>query len=148
MLSSNAWYTSTFAGCHSSGCKLHILLSFSSLWWCTVMPMNLYVSETNGKTCYFQPIFHDGMKEWSCCKKRSHDFSLFLEIPGYVSFVFLQLRIRFSSVSRTLGFNFASKNELEPAFCCPQTTTSTLYVFYLLPLDSDSHFLIFEYVAT
>ncbi|KAK6275644.1 hypothetical protein POUND7_005353 [Theobroma cacao] len=28
------------------------------------------------------PIFHDGMKEWSCCKKRSHDFSLFLEIPG------------------------------------------------------------------
>ncbi|KAL8095954.1 hypothetical protein AgCh_037072 [Apium graveolens] len=28
------------------------------------------------------PLFHDGMKEWSCCKKRSHDFSLFLEIPG------------------------------------------------------------------
>ncbi|VFQ84987.1 unnamed protein product [Cuscuta campestris] len=27
-------------------------------------------------------MFHDGMKEWSCCKKRSHDFSLFLEIPG------------------------------------------------------------------
>ncbi|CAL5209607.1 unnamed protein product [Lathyrus oleraceus] len=19
------------------------------------------------------PLFHDGMKEWSCCKKRSHD---------------------------------------------------------------------------
>ncbi|KAI6696226.1 hypothetical protein NL676_016345 [Syzygium grande] len=28
------------------------------------------------------PIFHDGMKEWSCCKKRSHDFSEFLGIPG------------------------------------------------------------------
>ncbi|XP_015883081.4 cysteine and histidine-rich domain-containing protein RAR1-like [Ziziphus jujuba] len=28
------------------------------------------------------PIFHDGMKEWSCCMRRSHDFSLFLEIPG------------------------------------------------------------------
>ncbi|XP_020686800.1 cysteine and histidine-rich domain-containing protein RAR1 [Dendrobium catenatum] len=28
------------------------------------------------------PIFHDGMKEWSCCKQRSHDFSLFLAIPG------------------------------------------------------------------
>uniref|UniRef100_A0A0D9VGP4 CHORD domain-containing protein n=1 Tax=Leersia perrieri TaxID=77586 RepID=A0A0D9VGP4_9ORYZ len=28
------------------------------------------------------PIFHDGMKEWSCCKQRSHDFSLFLDIPG------------------------------------------------------------------
>ncbi|MFQ6632184.1 hypothetical protein Gotur_009779 [Gossypium turneri] len=35
-------------------------------------------------SCSFHasPIFHDGMKEWSCCKKRSHDFSLFLEIPG------------------------------------------------------------------
>ncbi|KAL6899825.1 hypothetical protein ACP4OV_006483 [Aristida adscensionis] len=31
---------------------------------------------------FFQPVFHDGMKEWSCCKQRSHDFSLFLEIPG------------------------------------------------------------------
>ncbi|KAI4383075.1 hypothetical protein MLD38_008955 [Melastoma candidum] len=28
------------------------------------------------------PIFHDGMKEWSCCKRRSHDFSEFLAIPG------------------------------------------------------------------
>eukprot|EP00262_Sarcandra_glabra_P010432 TRINITY_DN25717_c0_g1_i1.p1 TRINITY_DN25717_c0_g1~~TRINITY_DN25717_c0_g1_i1.p1 ORF type:complete len:222 (+),score=29.66 TRINITY_DN25717_c0_g1_i1:128-793(+) len=28
------------------------------------------------------PLFHDGMKEWSCCKKRSHDFSLFLALPG------------------------------------------------------------------
>ncbi|RCV06677.1 hypothetical protein SETIT_1G182100v2 [Setaria italica] len=31
---------------------------------------------------FFQPLFHDGMKEWSCCKQRSHDFSLFLAIPG------------------------------------------------------------------
>ncbi|KAI9112111.1 hypothetical protein K1719_017007 [Acacia pycnantha] len=28
------------------------------------------------------PLFHDGMKEWSCCKKRSHDFTSFLAIPG------------------------------------------------------------------
>ncbi|OAY48311.1 cysteine and histidine-rich domain-containing protein RAR1 isoform X1 [Manihot esculenta] len=28
------------------------------------------------------PIFHDGIREWSCCKKRSYDFTLFLEIPG------------------------------------------------------------------
>ncbi|KAL0403085.1 UNVERIFIED_CONTAM: K(+) efflux antiporter 5 [Sesamum radiatum] len=35
-----------------------------------------------GTTALSLPIFHDGMKEWSCCKKRSHDFSLFLEIPG------------------------------------------------------------------
>ncbi|KAL3521465.1 hypothetical protein ACH5RR_019614 [Cinchona calisaya] len=33
-------------------------------------------------TYHDAPIFHDGIKEWSCCKKRSHDFSLFLEIPG------------------------------------------------------------------
>ncbi|XP_074291463.1 cysteine and histidine-rich domain-containing protein RAR1 isoform X1 [Silene latifolia] len=35
-------------------------------------------------SCRFHdsPLFHDGMKQWSCCKKRSHDFSLFLEIPG------------------------------------------------------------------
>ncbi|CAA0809519.1 Cysteine and histidine-rich domain-containing protein RAR1 [Striga hermonthica] len=33
-------------------------------------------------TYHDAPIFHDGMKEWSCCKQRSHDFSLFLEIPG------------------------------------------------------------------
>eukprot|EP00252_Welwitschia_mirabilis_P025834 TRINITY_DN8229_c0_g1_i4.p1 TRINITY_DN8229_c0_g1~~TRINITY_DN8229_c0_g1_i4.p1 ORF type:complete len:192 (-),score=36.30 TRINITY_DN8229_c0_g1_i4:175-750(-) len=31
------------------------------------------------------PIFHDGGKEWSCCKQRSHDFSLFLAIPGCVT---------------------------------------------------------------
>ncbi|KAJ4950083.1 hypothetical protein NE237_026915 [Protea cynaroides] len=33
-------------------------------------------------TYHDAPIFHDGMKEWSCCKQRSHDFSLFLAIPG------------------------------------------------------------------
>lgn len=36
-------------------------------------------------SCHYHPgppLFHDGGKEWSCCKQRSHDFSLFLEIPG------------------------------------------------------------------
>jgi hypothetical protein len=28
------------------------------------------------------PIFHDALKGWSCCKKRSTDFSEFLSIPG------------------------------------------------------------------
>ncbi|KAF8052638.1 hypothetical protein N665_1526s0003 [Sinapis alba] len=29
-------------------------------------------------SCQFHasPFFHDGMKEWSCCKQRSHDFTL------------------------------------------------------------------------
>ncbi|KAL3524199.1 hypothetical protein ACH5RR_017033 [Cinchona calisaya] len=35
-------------------------------------------------TYHDAPIFHDGIKEWSCCKKRSHDFSSFLEIPGSI----------------------------------------------------------------
>ncbi|KAJ8633899.1 hypothetical protein MRB53_027235 [Persea americana] len=33
-------------------------------------------------TYHASPMFHDGMKEWSCCKQRSHDFNLFLGIPG------------------------------------------------------------------
>ncbi|CAM0945715.1 unnamed protein product [Alopecurus aequalis] len=35
-------------------------------------------------SCHYHsnPMFHDGMKEWTCCKQRSHDFSLFLAIPG------------------------------------------------------------------
>ncbi|XP_014212927.1 cysteine and histidine-rich domain-containing protein [Copidosoma floridanum] len=28
------------------------------------------------------PIFHEGMKYWSCCKKKTTDFSIFLEQPG------------------------------------------------------------------
>lgn len=28
------------------------------------------------------PLFHDGVKEWTCCRKRSHDFSTFMNIPG------------------------------------------------------------------
>eukprot|EP01018_Ginkgo_biloba_P025841 Gb_05210 [translate_table: standard] len=39
---------------------------------------SLYQSETVFKN----PLFHDGGKEWSCCKQRSYDFSLFLAIPG------------------------------------------------------------------
>lgn len=28
------------------------------------------------------PVFHDALKGWSCCKKRSTDFTEFLKIPG------------------------------------------------------------------
>ncbi|XP_061373954.1 cysteine and histidine-rich domain-containing protein RAR1 isoform X1 [Gastrolobium bilobum] len=43
-----------------------------------------YEDDNPDGSCQYHdsPIFHDGMKEWSCCKKRSHDFTLFLEIPG------------------------------------------------------------------
>ncbi|XP_062580446.1 cysteine and histidine-rich domain-containing protein 1-like [Saccostrea cucullata] len=29
-----------------------------------------------------QPVFHDALKGWSCCKKRSTDFTEFLNTPG------------------------------------------------------------------
>lgn len=28
------------------------------------------------------PIFHEGMKYWSCCRKKTTEFSVFLEQPG------------------------------------------------------------------
>ena len=28
------------------------------------------------------PLFRDGNKEWTCCGQKSHDFSLFMDIPG------------------------------------------------------------------
>lgn len=31
-----------------------------------------------------EPIFHEGLKYWSCCQKRTTDFSAFLEQPGCV----------------------------------------------------------------
>ncbi|EPS64458.1 hypothetical protein M569_10325, partial [Genlisea aurea] len=53
---------------------------------CQRIGCNAVFSENDnpdGSCIYHEsPIFHDGIKEWSCCKKRSHDFSLFLEIPG------------------------------------------------------------------
>lgn len=37
------------------------------------------------KECSYHPgvpIFHEGMKYWSCCQKKTTDFSIFLEQPG------------------------------------------------------------------
>uniref|UniRef100_UPI00358F3DDB cysteine and histidine-rich domain-containing protein 1-like isoform X2 n=1 Tax=Myxine glutinosa TaxID=7769 RepID=UPI00358F3DDB len=43
--------------------------------------------ERKENTCCCQhhpgvPIFHDALKSWSCCKKKTTDFSQFLSIPG------------------------------------------------------------------
>jgi len=47
-----------------------------------------YVKESNAEgACRHHPgppVFHDGGKEWGCCKQRSHDFALFMSIPGCV----------------------------------------------------------------
>ncbi|XP_072361633.1 cysteine and histidine-rich domain-containing protein 1-like [Scyliorhinus torazame] len=41
-------------------------------------------SNSQDACCYHPgvPIFHDALKGWSCCKKRTIDFSEFLAIPG------------------------------------------------------------------
>jgi len=42
-------------------------------------------NENTDESCRYHPggpIFHDALKGWSCCKKRSTDFSEFLAIPG------------------------------------------------------------------
>jgi len=42
-------------------------------------------SENGEDSCQHHPggpIFHEGYKGWSCCKKRSTDFTEFLNIPG------------------------------------------------------------------
>ena len=45
-----------------------------------------YSEDSNeAESCRFHsaaPVFHDGTKEWPCCGKRSHDFTLFMDIPG------------------------------------------------------------------
>lgn len=41
--------------------------------------------ESNQETCKYHsgiPVFHEGMKYWSCCKKKTTDFSVFLQQPG------------------------------------------------------------------
>ncbi|KAL4357837.1 hypothetical protein AHAS_Ahas09G0226600 [Arachis hypogaea] len=64
-------------------CRYHDSLFFMIFYQFTFHLACLGLALIDGQTSFLQgPIFHDGMKEWSCCKKRSHDFSLFLEIPG------------------------------------------------------------------
>ncbi|OWF43946.1 cysteine and histidine-rich domain-containing protein 1-like [Mizuhopecten yessoensis] len=43
------------------------------------------LNANNDGDCQYHPggpVFHDALKGWSCCKKRSTDFSEFLSIPG------------------------------------------------------------------
>lgn len=43
---------------------------------------------SDSETCMYHPgipIFHEGMKYWSCCQKKTTEFSVFLELPGCTS---------------------------------------------------------------
>ncbi|XP_022647802.1 cysteine and histidine-rich domain-containing protein 1-like isoform X1 [Varroa destructor] len=40
---------------------------------------------TNNETCYYHegaPVFHEGMKYWSCCQRKTSDFAAFLDQEG------------------------------------------------------------------
>ncbi|XP_011505304.1 PREDICTED: cysteine and histidine-rich domain-containing protein [Ceratosolen solmsi marchali] len=42
-------------------------------------------SKSNDEVCIYHPgvpVFHEGIKYWSCCKKKTTDFTVFLEQPG------------------------------------------------------------------
>ncbi|XP_065649068.1 cysteine and histidine-rich domain-containing protein 1 isoform X2 [Hydra vulgaris] len=44
-----------------------------------------FFEEDNKEECQFHPgipVFHDAYKGWSCCKKKSTDFTEFLNMPG------------------------------------------------------------------
>nr|CAI5836653.1 unnamed protein product [Callosobruchus analis] len=41
--------------------------------------------DTNNSLCTYHPgvpIFHEGMKYWSCCQRKTSDFNSFLNQPG------------------------------------------------------------------
>ena len=47
-------------------------------------------------SCQFHPgvpVFHDALKGWSCCKKRSTDFTEFLNIPVSVWIYYLYMSL-------------------------------------------------------
>ncbi|KAG5230584.1 PPHB SUSCEPTIBLE family protein [Salix suchowensis] len=69
------------------------------------------------------PFFHDGMKEWSCCKKRSHDFSLFLEIPGCKTGKHTTEKPVLTKAKATP--TPSPKNPFSPPIAAPATNTSS-----------------------
>ena len=75
------YFTTTVLSSNSSPDHFILLqaVSFPLCWEAFLFRKSSSVSL---RYTFFQPMFHDGMKEWSCCKQRSHDFSLFLQIPG------------------------------------------------------------------
>ena len=41
--------------------------------------------ESNAEVCFYHPgapIFHEGMKFWSCCERKTTDFTAFLNQAG------------------------------------------------------------------
>ena len=52
---------------------------------CKVKQFDPENNPPNSEECVFHPgapYFHDAMKIWSCCNKKSHDFTEFLDIRG------------------------------------------------------------------
>lgn len=57
--------------CYNRGCQKHFTLANDP--------------SKDDQACQYHPglpYFHDAYKIWSCCQKKSHDFTTFLSIPG------------------------------------------------------------------
>lgn len=73
--------------------------------------------ENNDQACQYhpgKPYFHDGYKEWTCCKMRSRDFSVFMSFKG-CKYLLLQLFNQFiAGIKGTKGRHSNVKPE-EPS---------------------------------
>lgn len=63
------------------------MTKFSRMAQCQRIGCPVFFNEDDNQedSCQYHvgpPVFHDGKKEWGCCKKKSHDFDLFMSIPG------------------------------------------------------------------
>jgi CHORD len=50
-------------------------------YWVNVVIKDFHITDS----CQYHPgvpVFHDALKGWSCCSRRSTDFTEFLNIPG------------------------------------------------------------------
>lgn len=77
------------ACCKNGGCQQVFLfkyLSHNSIVILVAYLLQTYVNESsNDSPCLFHagvPIFHEGLKYWTCCTRRTSDFQAFLDQQG------------------------------------------------------------------
>ena len=55
--------------------------------------------------CQFHPgapFFHEGYKGWTCCNKKTTDFTEFLNTPGCIKGIFLTISLSIFKVSKCI----------------------------------------------
>lgn len=58
-------------------------------------------------------IFHEGMKYWSCCEKKTSDFSVFLEQKGCTTGKHCWAKVRVFGIFPFLGTRSSNQNYQE-----------------------------------